>query len=671
MKGQEDADGDRPEAGESTRAPDGTESTESTESTEQAAHAEPPEHDEAAASDRDERLSPAERARRAIRRSTAAEPAPGPAGRTRGARQAGTVRGEGGQGQGDSPADRARAGIRPLRTPGAAGASTATPTAAVEEPDSPPALGAPSAAESVTPEPVVPAPSTDDPAGPGSPSPAERARAALREARARDRAREAADPRHTAAAAPAGTVPQAPAAPAKSPAKPTARPVASPAAGGPRRTFPPGDPGSREGADQDGTVWSVAWERAVEELSGEPGRLARARQYEEGGQVAAVTVTPGQALAYVHGSRARPYRAVLRLPVLSEARWALLLDAVAARPDRLAALLEKELPAALLTAEGAALLPGPGEPATECGCPDPVRPCKHATALALRLGRLLAADPFVLLLLRGRGEAELVTELTRRHAHLAAQGGTEHATLPGVPAGEALARPLRPLPPPLPLPPRAEPPPPYPAAGGGPDPLALDQLATDAAARALAFLRTGEDPVAGLDLWQDAVRLAAARPGSGLTSSGRALYTTLAKAAGRGPTDLLRAVAAWRRGGAEALDVLEGEPWDPPAGPFDRARPLLMAAGHAPYRPWHNRLTQPEGRYQLRMDRDGTWYAYESEPGEEDWWPRGIPYRDPAAALDSARDHVPDELVDPDPDLGWDPGVDWEVAEGGAARRRT
>ncbi|MYR84810.1 hypothetical protein GTY41_07540, partial [Streptomyces sp. SID685] len=96
--------------------------------------------------------------------------------------------------------------------------------------------------------------------------------------------------------------------------------------------------------------------------------------------------------------------------------------------------------------------------------------------------------------------------------------------------------------------------------------------------------------------------------------------------------DLARAVAAWRQGGVEGLAVLE-EPWDPPAGRFDRARPLLLAADLPAFRPWRNRLTHPLGQVQLRLGRDGLWYVYESEPGEEDWWPRGTPDLDPVGAL--------------------------------------
>lgn len=281
------------------------------------------------------------------------------------------------------------------------------------------------------------------------------------------------------------------------------------------------------------------------------------------------------------------------------------------------------------------LLPGPGELEPRCSCPDFGHPCKHAAALCYQTARLLDEDPFVLLLLRGRGERDVLDALSRRNAARAARAAQEQepAPLPGVPARDALApRSLPPLPAPLPPPPHPEQPPVYPGAPGGPDPFALDQLATDAAARAHALLTTGHDPVAELTLWQDAVRLAAARPGSGLTATTRALYSSLAAATGRTPADLARAVAAWRQGGLEGLAVLE-EPWDPPAGRFDRARPLLLAADLPAFRPWRNHLTHPRGHVQLRLGRDGLWYAYESEPGHDDWWPRGIPDLDPVGAL--------------------------------------
>ncbi|MFE0416589.1 SWIM zinc finger family protein [Streptomyces tendae] len=404
-----------------------------------------------------------------------------------------------------------------------------------------------------------------------------------------------------------------------------------------RRTFAALPP--REGTDEGfaGTWWGNAWVTALEEGALDAARLERGRGYAERGHVDAITVTPGLVLAYVQGSRARPYRVQVRLRTLGDADWDRFLDAAVERPGHIAALLDKELPHSLadLADRGVPLLPGPGDLTPQCSCPDSGHPCKHAAALCYQTARLLDADPFVLLLLRGRGERALLDALSRRNAARAARAALDRgpAPLPGVRAGEALTpRVLPSLPPPLPAPPHPEQPPAYPAAPGGPDPFALDQLATDAAARAHALLTTGRDPVGGLTLWQDAVRLAAARPGSGLTAGTRALYASLASAAGRDTAQLARAVAAWRQGGPEGLDVLE-EPWDPPAGRFDRARPLLLAADLPAFRPWRNRLTHPRGHVQLRLGRAGLWYAYESEPGREDWWPRGTPDLDPVGAL--------------------------------------
>lgn len=408
-----------------------------------------------------------------------------------------------------------------------------------------------------------------------------------------------------------------------------------------RRTFRPFPPRPSAGEAFAESWWGNAWVTALEEGALDPARLARGRAYADKGRVDAITVTPGLVLAYVHGSRARPYRVQLRLRTLDADEWDRFLDAATERPAHIAALLDKELPPTLAgpgpgpgPGRGVRLLPGAGELEPRCSCPDFGHPCKHAAALCYQTARLLDEDPFVLLLLRGRGERELLDALSRRNAARAAkEQGHEPAAFPGVRARDVLTpRTLPPLPAPLPPPPHPEQPPVYSGAPGGPDPFALDQLATDAAARAHALLTTGRDPVAELTLWQDAVRLAAARPGSGLTATTRALYSSLAAATGRTPADLARAVAAWRQGGLEALTVLE-EPWDPPAGRFDRARPLLRAADLPAFRPWRNHLTHPRGHIQLRLGRDGLWYAYESEPGRDDWWPRGTPDLDPVGAL--------------------------------------
>ncbi|GGU89023.1 hypothetical protein GCM10010275_26630 [Streptomyces litmocidini] len=400
-----------------------------------------------------------------------------------------------------------------------------------------------------------------------------------------------------------------------------------------RRSFPQVAPRSAPDGRFAATWWGNAWVAALEATALDAARLARGKAYAGRGHVDAITVTPGRVVAYVHGSRPRPYRTEIRMRTLGDDGWERFLDEAAARPDHIAALLDKDVPHALETVTG--LLPAPGDLVPDCSCPDDGYPCKHAAALCYQAARLLDEDPFVLFLMRGRGEQELLAELTRRNAARgAAEAGAAAPPMPTVPARIALdaatGAGLPPLPPELPVPDRPGRPAVFPPDPDAPDPLALDLLATEAAARAHAFLATGHDPVAALTPWQDAVRLAAAHPGSGLTASSRALYRDLAGALDRTPTELARAVAAWRQGGAAGLAVLE-EPWDPPAGPFDRARPALLAADFPAFRPWRNRLSGES--LQLRLGRDGLWYGYESDAGREDWWPRGTPDPDPVGAL--------------------------------------
>lgn len=399
-----------------------------------------------------------------------------------------------------------------------------------------------------------------------------------------------------------------------------------------RRSFPQVAPREAPDGRFAATWWGNAWVEALEDTALDPARLARGKAYAGRGHVDAITVTPGRVVAYVHGSRARPYRAEIRMRTLGDDGWERFLDEATARPEHIAALLDRDVPHALGTITG--LLPAPGDLVPDCTCPDDGYPCKHAAALCYQAARLLDEDPFVLFLMRGRGEQELLAELTRRNAaRSAAETIAAAPPMPTVPARavlDATDRPAPPLPPPLPLPDRPGRPAVFPPDPDAPDPLALDLLATEAAARAHVFLGTGRDPVAALTPWQDAVRLAAAHPGSGLTASTRALYRDLAYALDRTPTDLARAVAAWRQGGAAGLAVLE-EPWDPPAGPFDRARPALLAADFPAFRPWRNRLSTES--LQLRLGRDGLWYGYESDAGREDWWPRGAPDPDPVGAL--------------------------------------
>ncbi|MFG3255608.1 hypothetical protein [Streptomyces sp. NPDC048172] len=391
----------------------------------------------------------------------------------------------------------------------------------------------------------------------------------------------------------------------------------------------------RSGEARSGLV--AAWLRALEEEAPDPARLTRGRAYARDGGVDAVRIGPGRLVGFVHGSRPRPYRASLRLPELTPEEWDTFLGLTVAEPAHTTALLDRELPPALAgeaRAAGVRLLPEPGELRPGCSCPDPVRPCKHAAALGYEAAALLDADPFVLLLLRGRPEAEVRGELKRRQR---ATGGAERPAMPTVPARTARAARetgVRPrLPEPLPVPEAPAESRSYPAVPGGPSPDGLEFLASDAAVRAHAALAHGEHPLPSLSVWHDTIRLAATHPRLTGRRTLSPLFASFAKAAGRTPQELTRAAAAWRQGGETGLQVLEEE-WDPPAGGFDRARGALAAAGRPRMTIRRNRLTDPSHTVQLRYGKDGRWYPYRSDPGEDDWWPEGPAADDPVRALD-------------------------------------
>ncbi|MEU6083114.1 SWF or SNF family helicase [Streptomyces sp. NPDC047108] len=403
------------------------------------------------------------------------------------------------------------------------------------------------------------------------------------------------------------------------------------------------------------TWWGRAWLKALEDTALDSGQLARGRAYARAGAVGAVSVRPGRITAVVRDRDGVPYRSDVLLREFGDAEWDRLLETVADRAGHIAALLDHDMPPHLVedaAAAGVELLPGIGDLEPECRC-DAWDHCPHTAALSYQVARLLDQDPLVLLLIRGRGERALLTELQVRSAARAArsteaaegratgdQARAEPGAVDGVPAREAFAA-AGSLPPlPAPPPPVTEPGHP-PVLTGGADPAAgldaaaLEFLASDAAARATLLLadalspRHQQSPIgAELTVAQDAVRLAASGPAVPVAAR-------LTEGSGRDARGMDLAVRAWRQGGAAALAVLEEE-WDPEPEALARARTELSSAWageqHAPrLRATGNRWTAVGADAQLRYGRDGRWWPYRKERGR--WCPAGPAGHDPAAAL--------------------------------------
>lgn len=416
------------------------------------------------------------------------------------------------------------------------------------------------------------------------------------------------------------------------------------------RTFEALPPAQGRGFAQ--TWWGQAWLKALEDTALDGQQLKKGRAHAREGAVGAVSVRPGRITAVVRDRYGTSHRSDVLLQRLSEDDWDRFLSMAVERAGHIAALLEREMPPHLVedaAAAGVDLLPGIGDLEPQCTC-EAWDHCPHTAALCYQVARLLDQDPFVLLLMRGRGERALLEELQERSA---APPPTQPVGPSGVSAAEAFA--ARDIVPPLPGVPQvpSEPgaPPRLDTETGpepGVDPAALEFLAADAARRARAMLADALAPghehheaEPELTLRQDAVRLAAA-------CEDQRIAQHLTTGSGRRAAELDLAVRAWRCGGAASLAVLEEE-WTP--GPkalaraldgLDRAwrderRPTLRAAGP-------NRWTVVGAGAQLRLGRDGRWWPYRKERGT--WAPAGSADSDPGAALEMALQVAPEAAAE-------------------------
>ncbi|MEU3252683.1 SWF or SNF family helicase [Streptomyces sp. NPDC006997] len=396
------------------------------------------------------------------------------------------------------------------------------------------------------------------------------------------------------------------------------------------------------------TWWGRAWLRALEDAALDGQQVKQGRRLARAGAVGAVSVRPGRITAVVQDRDGVGHRADVVLEELTEDQWDRFLDLTVERAGHVAALLDREMPPHLVEdaeTAGVELLPGPGDLEPSCEC-DAWDHCGHTAALCYQVARLLDRDPFVLLLMRGRGERALLDDLQSRAT---APAGEEPASVEGVDAAEAYA--AGDILPPLPVPPAfpGEPGPPPSldtevAPAPGVDPAALEFLAAATAVEAhrllAAALRAapGQDaPGVGLTVAEDAVRLAVAAPA-------RDIADRLAEGSGRGPEELAEAVRAWRYGGAAGLSVLEEE-WTVEGEALARARAALETAWEADERPTlratgGHRWTVVGAPRQLRLGRDGRWWPYRRERAR--WLPAGGPARDPATALASTADQEDD-----------------------------
>ncbi|WP_328497940.1 SWF or SNF family helicase [Streptomyces sp. NBC_00414] len=407
----------------------------------------------------------------------------------------------------------------------------------------------------------------------------------------------------------------------------------------PERTFAALPPAHGRGFAQ--SWWGQAWLKALEDATLDSQQLKTGRRLARAGAVGAVSVRPGRVTAVVKDRDRTAHRADVLLQELSEEQWDRFLGMAVERAGHIAALLDREMPPHLVedaATAGVELLPGLGDLEAECDC-DAWDHCGHTAALCYQVARLLDQDPFALLLLRGRGERELLDELQLRSVPRTETAEVRQETYEGVDAAEAYA--AGEILPPLPEPPAVPAEPGLPPSldtetepAPGVDPAALEFLAAQAACEAhrllVDALRTGHEQRAaevGLTPAQDAVRLASGGPEVRVAAR-------LAEGSGRDREALALAARSWEYGGAAGLDIHEADVVVE-AETLARARAALESAWEEGERPVlrasRNHWTVVGGQTQLRLGPDGRWWPYRKERGR--WAPVGPASQDPATAL--------------------------------------
>lgn len=159
------------------------------------------------------------------------------------------------------------------------------------------------------------------------------------------------------------------------------------------------------------TWWGRVWNKNLESYADYSNRIARGRSYVISNAVLDLRIAKGRVEALVQGSRAKPYKVVIGIDVLSDAGREQITTLCNHRIDTLEQLLEGKFPqelAALFTERKYGLFPSPREIHFDCSCPDWAGMCKHIAAVLYGVGARLDQNPLLFFELRGLNGMELV-----------------------------------------------------------------------------------------------------------------------------------------------------------------------------------------------------------------------------------------------------------------------
>jgi uncharacterized Zn finger protein len=164
-------------------------------------------------------------------------------------------------------------------------------------------------------------------------------------------------------------------------------------------------------------AWGQRWIDSIAQFTRAP-QMERGLRIAKSGRVLSIQVDQGFATAEVQGTRSRPYRVEIGLPMFTRKQWMRVTDALLKKAFYSAKLLAGEMPLELeeiFVQAGAALIPTSEEDlSSDCSCTELDSPCTHIAATFFVLGQEIDRDPFLLLEMRGLGRAQLLAEMQTR-----------------------------------------------------------------------------------------------------------------------------------------------------------------------------------------------------------------------------------------------------------------
>lgn len=174
------------------------------------------------------------------------------------------------------------------------------------------------------------------------------------------------------------------------------------------------------------TWWGEQWLHALSNIDFS-NRLPRGSSYARKGAVQKITIQGNKIEALVSGSRPKPYKVTITLPLFSESGTADFMQKLSHHPGIISKLLNRELDPALLDLAkqaGLQVLPSQWRDfEMNCSCPDWAVPCKHLAAVIYKVCSEIDNNPFLVFELHG---VDLVAALNKQGVYIS----TEHAAIP-------------------------------------------------------------------------------------------------------------------------------------------------------------------------------------------------------------------------------------------------